>query len=161
MLTFWTYTSYTLISVLSKYATSLSNNNIDSRMRFLFSIFYALTLLLVLSWIVPNVFMGQLFGKTAMLRIIFISALLFYANTVAFVLWYMKQIKKLDIFMLNEQIKNQQAQEAAIKETRNAMITKWEGIDNHVVLFLVISGPIVFSPYFSENYFSLLQLTFR
>jgi len=153
MLSFWSYTSYTLSSNLIKFASSISSINIDSRIRFLFSSIYVLTLLLVLSWIVPNVFMGQLFGETYILRVVMISALLFYVNTVAFVLWYMKQIKKLDSFLLDEQIKQQTLAGDTTREARNAMITKWEGIDNHVVLFLIISLVIIFSPYVCAKLF--------
>jgi serine/threonine protein kinase len=153
MLTFWSYTSYTLSSNLIKFSTSISSINIDNRSKFLFSGIYALILLLVLSWIVPNVFMGYLFEETYMVRVILISALLFYGNTVAFVLWYMKQIKKIDVYFLDEQIKHQTMGEEKTREAKNAMVTKWEGIDNHVVLFLVISIAIIFFPYVCAKLF--------
>ena len=153
MLTFWAYTSYMLCKNLAAFVAGFNSFHIDSRIKFLFSGIYAFTMLLVLSWIVPNVFMGHVLGETYILNIVLLSALLFYANTAAFVLWYMKQVKKLDIFLLDEQIKHQPGGEKGAREAKNAMITKWEGIDNHVVLFLVVSLPIIFSAYIGARLF--------
>ena len=157
MLTFWAYTSYMLCKNLAAFVAGFSNFHIDGRIKFLFSGIYVLIMLLVLSWIVPNVFMGQVLGEAYLLKIVLLSALLFYANTAAFVLWYMKQIKKLDIFLLDEQIKHNAAGDKDVREAKNAMITKWEGIDNHVVLFLVISLPIIFSAYVGAKMFFSIE----
>ena len=153
MLTFWSYTSYMLCTRLDDFAAGIGSVHVNRRPGLLFSAGYLLIMLLVLSWIVPNVFMGHVFGEKYILRVVLISSVLFYANTVAFVVWYMKQIKKIDVRLLDEGIKQQAAGEKQAREARNAMIAKWEAIDNHVVLFLVISLPLVFSPYICAGLF--------
>lgn len=110
-------------------------------------------MLLVLSWIVPNVFMGYVIGEGYILKAVLISSLLFYFNTLAFVLWYMKQIKRLDIFFLENRLDQLTTNEDKTRTSKNKLITKWESIDNHVVLFLVLSIPIIFSPYFCAKLF--------
>ncbi len=145
MLTFWAYTSYALCGKLHQFASTTRGVKINANARYLFSGVYLLSLLLVLSWIVPNVFMGHVFGKAYILPFVLVSAALFYANTAAFVLWYMQKIKLLDELRLQEEMKYQN--QGHIREAANAMITKWEGIDNHVILFLVVAVPMIFSPF--------------
>ena len=153
MLTLWLYTSYTLCSKLGKFASSIGSIDISNKPKYIFSGIYILIILLVLSWILPNVFMGYVLGKAYILKVVLISSLLFYANTLAFVLWYMKNIKLIDTFLSDEEIKNQKLSDEKIKEAKNGMITKWEVIDNHVILFLVLSLPIIFSPFICARLF--------
>jgi serine/threonine protein kinase len=153
MLTLWSYTAFMLTSSLIKYCSNINEININNNSKFIFSGAYILVFLLVLSWIVPNVFMGQTLGEKYILIIVFISALIFYVNTFAFVLWFMKKIKNLDKLMLNNQIKFDSLEEDKIKTARNKLIVNWEKIDNNIALFLIISLPIIFSPYVSAKLF--------
>ncbi len=153
MLSLWSYTSYTLCNKLAIFASSIGSINISNKTKYIFSGIYILIMFLILSWIFPNVFMGYLLGKRYILKIVLISSVLFYVNTLAFVLWYVKNIKFIDLFLLDEEIKNRKLTEEKSRQTKNEMITKWEGIDNHVTLFLILSLPIIFSPYICARLF--------
>lgn len=153
MLTFWAYTSYTLCTSLARLAANIDSIHIGKKAGFLFTGAYLLIMLLVLSWIIPNVFLGQVLGERYVLSAVLISSVLFYANTVAFVTWYMKQVKKIDAWLLDKKIKQRIADENFVRQARNTMIGKWEAIDNHTILFLVISLPFVFSPYICARIF--------
>lgn len=153
MLSLWSYTSYTLCNKLGRFASSIGSINISSKPKYIFSGIYILIMLLVLSWVLPNVFMGYVLGKAYILKVVLISSLLFYANTLTFVLWTMKNIKLIDSFLLDEKAKQQKLNDEKIREAKNGMISKWETIDNHVILFLVLSLPIIFSPYICARLF--------
>lgn len=130
MLTLWVYTSYSL----SKKIASASNR---ASLWFVkaFPVCYFFSMALVASWLVPNLFMGYLQSEAFVFKAIFMSATLFYLNTVLFVSWFMGMLKKIDFESLGNQ------------ENRNALIDKWEQIDNRTALFLVLSFPIIYSPY--------------
>lgn len=146
MLTLWVFTAYVLCDRLQRCAVG-AGVAIDARMRYVFSGIYGVLMLVILSWTIPNVFLGYVFNLNYILWMILLSALLFYLNTAAFVLWYMKGIKRLDGVLLDGLLTRRGTDAAGVREERNAWIGKWEDIDNHVVLFLVISLPIIFSPY--------------
>ena len=153
LLTMWAYTSYTLSRNLSVLASSDYNVRISNIPGYLFSGTYLLVMAMVLSWTVPNLFMGQVFGEAYIVKVVFVSSLLFYLNTLVFVLWYMKQLKRIDLYLVDEQLKLHDSVQQQDRRTRNDMIARWESIDNHVVLFLVISLPIIFSPFVSARMF--------
>ena len=152
MLSFWAYTSHTLCRNVREFACGV-HIKVNKGAEYLFPGVYIVVLLLVLSWVVPNVFLGHIFGKAYILKVVLISSVLFYLNTVAFVLWYMRQVKNLDFILSDEQMKQAASVQEQERQARNAMIAKWERIDNHVVLFLILSLPIVFSPFVSARLF--------
>lgn len=152
MFSFWAYTSHALCRNVRECASRM-HVQVNKGAGYLFPGVYILVLLLVLSWVVPNVFLGHVFGKGYILRIVLISSVLFYLNTVAFVLWYTRQVKNLDFVLPDEQEDEPASDSDRSRQARNALIAKWEGIDNHVVLFLVLSLPIVFSPFVCARLF--------
>jgi len=119
----------------------LNEYSVSNKIKYLFTSVYVFVGLLILSWIIPNVFMGYVFSQDYMLIVILISSIIFYLNTLAFVLWTTRNIKKME--------KNR----AKKINNINKFIIKWEKIDNHIVLFLIASLPITFSPYYFANIF--------
>ena len=153
LFSFWSYTAFSLSGHITDIASGNSSIKIDTRVKFLFSGIYILVLLMVFSWVLPNVFLEHVLGENYILPAVFFSALLFYLNTVAFVLWYMKKLKKLALWSQEQQLKPVAASPQKIRNTMNAMIAEWEKTDNHIVFFLVISLPIIFSPYIGARLF--------
>ena len=153
LFSFWSYTSYTLCGLLFKNSTSLKYAVIKEHTKYLYSGFYALSFLLVLSWVVPNVFAGYVIGEGYILKMILVTALIFYANTLSFMLWYMKTLKGIDKHLLDTRISRNELPEEVIKTAKNNLVSKWEKIDNNSALFLIISLPIIFSPYVCAKIF--------
>ncbi len=131
MLSLWAYTSYSLVGKLTKL---LQKKN--KALIYIFPGIYLLSIVLVASWLVPNLFLGYVQAEDVALKIILLSAVIYYLNTTAFVLWVMACLKKYDF---KNNVKN---------EKKNKLIEKWESIDNKTALFLIISCPIIVSPYF-------------
>ena len=153
MLTLWAYTSYMLSYHLAEYAKETKGLHFNHKMQYVFSGVYVVTLMLVLFWVFPNLFLKLNFNEKFFLNLVLLSAVLFYINTVAFVLWIMKQIKSLDNMALDELVKHQVIKDEEVRKFRNNMISKWEVINNHVVLFLLISLPMIFSAYVGAKLF--------
>ena len=153
MLTLWAFTSYQLGHHLAGYAGDEREAKLCNRLQYLFPGVYIFTLLLVLSWIVPNVFSEHFFGASYILKIVFISAVIFYLNTLAFVAWYMRMLKRVDRNNLARQADSGGWGDDQAREAGNQLVSRWEKIDNNVMLFLIVTLPIIFSPYVCAKLF--------
>ncbi len=152
MLTLWAYTSFMLIKKLKEYIPSYSEFKIDNK-PYLFTLAYLSIALLILSWMVPNVFLGQVLGEDYVLKAIFISSLTYYINTSLFILWFMRWLKKIDFEKLGKNFTQNNVDKMQSQKAHNGKISEWEKRDNHVMLFLIIILPIIFSPYYGAKVF--------
>lgn len=153
MLTLWAFTGYMLSHYLAGHARNEKEAKLGNRLQYLFPGVYLFTLLLVLSWIVPNVFSGHYFGQSYILKAVLISAIIFYLNTLVFVVWYMKTLKNLDRCYLDDRAGSEGWSDDKTREAGNRLVSRWEKIDNNTVLFLIVTLPIIFSPYVCAKLF--------
>ena len=65
----------------------------------------------------------------------------------------MKILKRSNRRLLDIKINKNAWANDEIKQAKNGLISKWEKIDNNVALFLIISLPIIFSPYVCAKIF--------
>jgi len=149
MLTLWAYTAYVFTERITD-VLLMNNKGFTSKLKYIFSGIYISVGLFILSWIVPNVFGGFQYVESYMLPAIFVSSAIYYLNTLAFILWSTKKIKFYEKGMIN--IPKKVEGNAELKRA-NDYVLKWEIIDNNVTLFLIISLPIIFSPYFLAKVF--------
>lgn len=149
MLTLWAYTAYVFTERITD-VLLMNNKGFTSKLKYIFSGIYISVGLFILSWIVPNVFGGFQYVESYMLPAIFVSSAIYYLNTLAFILWSTKKIKFYEKGMIN--IPKKVEGNAELKRANNYVL-KWEIIDNNVTLFLTISLPIIFSPYFLAKVF--------
>jgi len=149
MLTLWAYTAYVFTECITD-VLLMNNKGFTSKLKYIFSGIYISVGLFILSWIVPNVFGGFQYVESYMLPAIFVSSAIYYLNTLAFILWSTKKIKFYEKGMIN--IPKKVEGNAELKRA-NDYVLKWEIIDNNVTLFLIISLPIIFSPYFLAKVF--------
>lgn len=140
LVTLWAYPAYLISDLVIKHL-KLNKYSVSKKSKYLFTSVYVFAGLLILSWIIPNFFMGYVLSQDYMLTVIMISSVIFYLNTLSFVFWATRNIKIMEKEWAKE-----------INHI-NDFIIKWEKIDNHIVFFLITSLPIIFSPYFFAKVF--------
>ncbi|MFT5174837.1 MAG: hypothetical protein ACI8W7_003026, partial [Gammaproteobacteria bacterium] len=110
------------------------------------AIVYAIDALLVLCGFFGFIVLGVDWTVAAKVAGVGLASLLFYANTVAFVVWLWRYIKRHEHCELKLLELVRADQPFAPDRPIRGFAARWAPEDNHVSLFLVMSAPITFSP---------------